>query len=235
MIYHAYEKDFKTLGRQNILEPLKWTEEGWLCVDDDPKRLQSFAEPQKRQPFVENFTGESLPIPWFFWHRTTVEPGMKFTKDGLVWKALGQRIEETNPLLMKASDHSYEIQVDVEIEGQAEAGLLLFYDSKNYVGIKLTERGYETGLREGLPRGRTLRSGVSRSIVKIRNDENSVEFFFSEDNGQTFAKIGTGLDVCGFHANTFGGYSSLKPGIISLGEGSATFRNFRYTPLTKKQ
>ena len=232
VIYHAYEKDFKTLGRQNCLEPLKWTEDGWLRVDEEPKRLQSLAKPQKRIPLEENFTGESLPMPWFFWHRTIVDPYMEFTRDGLVWKAQGQRIEETNPLLMKAADHSYEIQVDVEIDGQSEAGLLLFYDPKNYIGIKLTEHGYETGLRGELPRGRTTRSGVSRSILKIRNDENSVEFFISEDNGKTFTKIGTGLDVCGFHANTFGGYSSLKPGLSCTGEGRATFRNFRYTPLT---
>ena len=69
--------------------------------------------------------------------------------------------------------------------------------------------------------------------LKIRNDKNTVEFFFSEDHGKTFTKIGTGLDVCGFHANTFGGYSSLKPGLSCTREGKATFRNFRYTPLTK--
>jgi xylan 1,4-beta-xylosidase len=30
MIYHAYENGFRTLGRQTILEPIEWTDDGWF-------------------------------------------------------------------------------------------------------------------------------------------------------------------------------------------------------------
>ena len=231
--YHAYEKDFFNLGRQNLLEPLKWTEDGWLRVDEDPKRLESLAERKKPEPFRDDFNGKSLGMQWVFWRRTT-EPAMEFTGDGLAWTANGSKIEETNPLLMKATDHSYEISVDVEIDEDCEAGLLLFFNADTYVGLKMNRDGYRTGLRPVLPNGDWARSNLRRSVLKICNNENSVEFFVSEDGGKNFKKIGVGLDVSGFHANTFGGYSSLKPGLFSIGQGKATFRDFRYVPLDEK-
>jgi xylan 1,4-beta-xylosidase len=30
MIYHAYENGFRTLGRQALLEPIEWTDDGWF-------------------------------------------------------------------------------------------------------------------------------------------------------------------------------------------------------------
>lgn len=229
LYYHAYEKDFFTLGRQNLLEPLEWTEDGWLRVSDDPARLASLPSLKENKPFEDDFRGESLAMNWVFWRRT-VDPAMEFTGDALAWTADGKRIEETNPMLIRARDHSYEITADIEIEEGCEAGLLLYYNPDNYVGLKLSSKGYHTGLRAVIPNSMIPRPDLRRAVLKIRNDENSVEFFVSEDEGKTFRKIGVGLDVSGFHANTFGGYSSMKPGIFCIGEGKATIRNFRYEP-----
>jgi hypothetical protein len=30
MIYHGYENGFRTLGRQTLLEPIEWTDDGWF-------------------------------------------------------------------------------------------------------------------------------------------------------------------------------------------------------------
>lgn len=234
VLYHAYEKDYFNLGRQNLLEPLEWTKDNWLRVSEDPERMKSLPERKKTPPFEDRFDGNSPAMQWVFWQRT-LEPGMEFTGDAMIWNANGSRIEETNPLLIRAQDHSYEVMVDVEIEDGCEAGLVLFYNPMNYVGIKLADDGYHTGLRNVIPNNIIPRTDLRRAILKIRNDENSVEFFTSEDGGKTFQKIGTGLDVSGFHTNTFGGYSSMKPGLFCIGKGKASFRNFRYVPIPENE
>ena len=39
MVYHAYEKDYLTLGRQTLLEPVEWTSDGWFRIRaGDPAR-----------------------------------------------------------------------------------------------------------------------------------------------------------------------------------------------------
>ena len=34
IVYHAYENGFQTLGRQTLLEPIEWTEDGWFRTAD---------------------------------------------------------------------------------------------------------------------------------------------------------------------------------------------------------
>lgn len=32
MIYHGYERNFWTLGRQALLDPIEWTDDGWFVA-----------------------------------------------------------------------------------------------------------------------------------------------------------------------------------------------------------
>ena len=34
IVYHAYEKDYYTLGRQTLIESIEWTADGWFTVTD---------------------------------------------------------------------------------------------------------------------------------------------------------------------------------------------------------
>ena len=34
VVYHAYEKDYYTLGRQTLIEPIQWTADGWFTAVD---------------------------------------------------------------------------------------------------------------------------------------------------------------------------------------------------------
>ena len=34
IVYHAYEKEYLTLGRQTLIEPVEWTEDGWFKLSD---------------------------------------------------------------------------------------------------------------------------------------------------------------------------------------------------------
>jgi hypothetical protein len=48
--------------------------------------------------------------------------------NSLILKAKGTSPEDSNPMAINAGDLAYEVTVDVEVEGKAQAGLLLCYN-----------------------------------------------------------------------------------------------------------
>lgn len=59
MVYHGYENGFRTLGRQTLLEPVRWTEDGWFEAEGGdlsrplPSPL-SFAGPEERERILNS-------------------------------------------------------------------------------------------------------------------------------------------------------------------------------------
>jgi beta-xylosidase len=51
--------------------------------------------------------------------------------------------------------------------------------------------------------------------------------YYSTD-GQTWNKIENSVEVSGYNHNVLGGFLSLRLGLCALGDGSVTFRNFKY-------
>jgi xylan 1,4-beta-xylosidase len=46
ILYHGYEKGYYTLGRQTLLEPVEWVEDGWFRIP--PQRLQTLPQSSRR-------------------------------------------------------------------------------------------------------------------------------------------------------------------------------------------
>ena len=67
VIYHAYEKDFLTLGRQTLMEPVLWTEDGWFCVPDGCRADTALSMPDGEAgehgiALSDYFTGDRLGL-----------------------------------------------------------------------------------------------------------------------------------------------------------------------------
>lgn len=45
IIYHAYEKDFQTLGRQTLMLPIEWTDDNWFRVPEGIKNIDALQLP----------------------------------------------------------------------------------------------------------------------------------------------------------------------------------------------
>jgi len=117
------------------------------------------------------------------------------------------------------------------LAGKGEGGLLLFYSQKAFVGIGFSLDEVKTfQYAEEQSWARNKRT-TSRVIIRMTNDEHVVTFRYSHDDGKTWSLHGTRMEVSGIHHNVFGGFLSLKVGLYSAGEGSATFTNFRYQAL----
>ena len=89
--------------------------------------------------------------------------------------AKGTGPADTSPLCVLTGDHSYEVEVDIELgSGSTEGGLLLFFNNRLFCGMGIDgERmlSYSGGLRT---HWREPAPPTRRMTLRIRNEEHIV-------------------------------------------------------------
>ncbi|MBT2246821.1 family 43 glycosylhydrolase [Sphingobium sp. BHU LFT2] len=234
MVYHGYENGMRTLGRQTLLEPIQWTADGWFeALGGDLS--QALPKPAggrvsaSAPGLTDDFSDDRFGVQWSFHaprkgeaQRATYEPGaLRVTASGI-------SPADSSPLTCLVGDRRYEAEISLALEGDAEAGLILFYNHKAFVGLGFTPKAlklYEYA--EELPWARIEHEKRSMRL-RIGNDENVVTYHYSFDDGKSWTRHGTRMEVSGMHHNVFGGFLALRLGIYVAGNGSARLRDFRY-------
>jgi xylan 1,4-beta-xylosidase len=149
-----------------------------------------------------------------------------------VLRARGDGPSGTSPLCLVTGDHSYEIEVDVELlgEGSVEAGLLLYFNDRLFYGMGIDgdrmpsySGGLRTHWREPAPPARRMR-------LRIRNEAHIVTSWYALP-GEDWVRHAIRYETSGCHANTMGDLQSLRPAIYASGDGEVRFRDLRYRPL----
>ncbi len=70
---------------------------------------------------------------------------------------------------------------------------------------------------------------ATRSVrIRLGNDHNVVSFHYSHDEGRSWTRHDTRMEVSGLHHNVFGEFLSLKLGVYAAGNGTVRLRDFRY-------
>lgn len=234
MVYHGYENGLRTLGRQMLLEPFEWSADGWpRATGGDLARAlpkpSTLTGPhgQPLSGFGPDVIGNKLtfwaPRPGYLGRATVAN-------DTLTLTGQGEGPASSSPLLFVAGDRSYEIRVEVELEGAVEAGLLLFYNEKLFCGLGVGPgklHAYRIGQEERWPPGGA--TDARRLYLRLVNDENVVTFYYSRD-GRSWTKERS-FEVAGYNHNVADGFLSLRPGIYAAGQGKATFRTLVYRAL----
>lgn len=236
LIYHAYENGFRTLGRQTLLEPIEWTDDGWFRARGGtlskplPKPMGGQAGPAGLA-LSDDFSSNRLGVQWSFFDPAPDEmQRVRHENKCLVIRAKGISPADASPLTCIAGDRDYEVSVELEMSEGAQGGLTLFYGPRAYcaVGFSRTQMfTYQYGEEQAWMR-QDVEAG--RVHLKVSNRSQIVSFHYSLD-GQAWIRHPWQVDVSGFHHNTFGGFLSLKPGIFSAGKGEVRARNFRYRAL----
>jgi xylan 1,4-beta-xylosidase len=232
LIYHGYENGFRTLGRQMLLEPMEWTADGWpRALGGDLSR--PLAKPKGATPgahgvALSGFTDDAFRTKFAF-HQPRPGYQDRVQLKGGAFDLAGQGTgpADASPLLFVAGDRSYEITVELEIEGAVQGGLLLFYNEKLFCGLGLSDgklHAYRIGQEERWPPGGPASS--KRMQLRLVNDENVVTFFYSTD-GKSWKKERS-FEVAGYNHNVADGFLSLRPGVFAAGSGRAVFRNLSY-------
>ena len=188
-------------------------------------------------PLSDSFAGDVLGAQWSFY-----DPGpdearrLRFTGNALVIKGKGGQPRDCSPLTFLAGELAYQFEVDVEVSGDAHAGVLLFYNRRLYCGLGFDARRF-TMHRYGLERtrARTVAAGAESAPRKLRlrvtNDRHIVSFHWSDDSSRTWNKYDVQMEVSGYHHNVAGDFLSLRPGIYVAGEGEARFADLRFRAL----
>lgn len=230
MVFHGYENGYYNMGRQTLLQPVEWTNDGWFKSPENIKTEEPIKKPAGKTTksnftLSDTFSGTELRPQWQFFDHYDTER-FKLTPNGITIKAKGNNIGNSSPLLCTPSDHSYTAEVEVEIEGNATAGLILFYDTKLYTGIAADSQNVLAILRSWqFP----TQKGVNKNhlFLRLEKKQQLVNMFYSVD-GKEWKKIENSAEVSSFNHNVLSGFMSLRLGLSSVGEGQVTFKNFVY-------
>ena len=237
LVYHGYENGFRTLGRQTLLEPAEWTKDGWFRARGGdlskplPKPKGGKAGPAGRA-LSDDFSTNRFGIQWSFHDPKPDEMRrVKYEDRSLRIAGRGTSPADSSPLTCGVGDRRYEAEVTIELDGDAEGGLLLFYNTKAFVGLGCTPKKIKAYFWTEEQSWAGADINASRIRLRVTNDENIVTWYYSLDDGKTWIRQGVRNEVSGMHHNVFGGFLSLKVGIYSAGTGSVVLRDFAYRAL----
>ena len=237
MVYHGFENGYRTLGRQTLLEPVEWTADGWFRARGGDLS-QPLPKPRggRRQPhgmaLSDDFSKNLLGLKWNLY-----DPGrnelarVTYEASALILAGKGTSPADCSPLSCVVGDHAYECSVELELEGDVEGGLLLFYSRHLYCGIGhdgTALRTYRGG--KNIPYWREPAPATRRLHIKIVNDRHIVTMYFSAD-GNNWTRHGLRLETSGYNNNTVDELLSLRPALFAVGSGKVRFRQFRYRAL----
>jgi xylan 1,4-beta-xylosidase len=239
LVYHGYENGFRTLGRQTLLEPAEWTKDGWFRAKGGdlsrplPKPKGGKASPAGHA-LSDDFSKNRFGVQWFFHDPKPDEmQRVKYEDHALRIAGRGTSPADGSPLTCGVGDRRYEAEVTIELDGEAEGGLLLFYNNKAFVGLGCTPKRIKAFFWNEEQSWAGADINASRIRLRVSNDENIVTWYYSLDDGKTWIRQGVRNEVSGLHHNVFGGFLSLKVGVYSAGSGSIRLKDFTYHALPK--
>jgi xylan 1,4-beta-xylosidase len=243
LVYHGYEHGFWTLGRQTLLDPIRWNDAGWpVALGGDLSK--PIAKPragravEHGQAFSDDFAGDRLAAHWAFYDpgenedaRLRFEPSGPGTDPsrGLVIAGKGTQPRDSSPLCFIAGDLAYEMTVCIDVRAEAQAGVLLFYNRRLYCGLGFDRQRF-TMHRYGLERRSKPITTGPKLWLRVRNDHHIVTFHHGSD-GRTWTKFDVQMEVSGYHHNVAGDFLSLRPALFCAGAGEAKFSHLEFRAL----
>lgn len=234
MIYHGYENGFRTLGRQTLLEPMAWTADGWPRATGGDlsrplRKPAGGATSADGMALSDDFSSNRFGPLWSFHRPRPYEmQRARYTGKALEFRGFGSSPADSAPLVCSVGDRAYVAEITFELSGDAEGGLLLFYNHKAFVGVGFTPDTIKTfEYAQELDWARIAKK--SRHVrVRVTNDHNVVTYAYSHDDGRSWQLHTIRMEVSGIHHNVFGDFLCLKLGIYSAGSGTLRLSDFRY-------
>ena len=234
MVYHGYENGYRTLGRQMLLDPVKWTDDGWFHAGGGdlstplPKPQPNSAA-RHGTPRSDDFSNENMGIGLCFFSGDEDQSARARVVDAtLIVAGAGTSPHDCGPLAFIAGDQAYEVTVEMHVGAGAHGGLLLFYNSKFYSGVGFDQRHrftYNAG--QSVDYNAVPRPSGDTVYLRLVNDHHDLTMYYSGD-GVNWTQHELQMDVAGLHHNVGGGFLSLRPALYAAGQGEVRFRNLLY-------
>jgi xylan 1,4-beta-xylosidase len=220
-VYHGRLKNYTEIGRQTLLMPIEWTDDGWPVAKASYPSWGLIPMPHGENvghgmAFSDDFTSDTPGIQWAI--PSGSEGNMSFVNNKLIMKATGSGHREGNVISLGANNVSFEVTVKVYIPADgAWGGLSLGNDG-------VMTNGRTSTFTEG-PVWRMRDVDIPNKTedevwLKIRNYRKDLSFFYSFD-GENWKSYGRGLRT----------NDSYQIRLFAWGKGEVIFRNFRYQGL----
>ena len=236
-MYHGIENGHTDMGRQTLLLPVEWREDGWPVVKNHIKADAMIKKPTGENighgyKISDDFTSDVLGIQWNV-SKNDLE-NIEVGNGKMTLKAKGTSYARAMKVSTRHINHNFEVSVELEIESNTVGGITL--------------GGYGAGLKDGAPaffnnepynaeafkyspvmfkgsrvqnvRNYELEGWPDKHIhIKIRNENNTIVMHYSVDgiNWKPFARS--------FYTH------SVTPHLFAYGEGKVVFKNFTYRGL----
>lgn len=237
MVYHGYENGFRTLGRQTLLDPIEWTDDGWFrALGGDlghPLPMPRGGEAVTPGfPLSDDFSSNKFGVQWAFHDPKPDEmERVSYGDASLTLTGSGTTPVDSSPLTCIVVDRAYQVEVTMELEGEVEGAFLLYYNPKAFVGVGFTGEKAKTYQYAESHDWASVPLVGRKVRGRITNDHNVITYHYSVDDGKTWRRHPTRMEVSGLNHNVFGGFLSLKVGLCALGSGSVRLTNFTYRAL----
>ncbi|KAJ3394738.1 hypothetical protein HDU84_006881 [Entophlyctis sp. JEL0112] len=261
VVFHGYEKDYATLGRQTLLSPIEFTDDGWWRLKDmdvstpQPMPLLDENKPKFNIAYSDDFSTDKFGIQWGFYSsvKPTPEqiaaakasPRHRFEKTpgpSLVLACKGSGPADSDPLTFKTGDHAYEMTVKITLLNPETAigGAVLFYNSKMFAGLGFDGHGtlimHRYGTDRRLPNHRNISKDTKSLFIKLQCDyvPTTLTMWTSTD-GIDWKRYENQINVSTYEHNAAYDFLSLRPGIYAAGKGEVRFENVTYTALDRRE
>lgn len=236
MVYHGYENGFRTLGRQTLLEPMIWSKDGWPIAKggDLSKPLTAPKGGIKSKngfALSDDFSTNKFGIQWSFHAPSKNEATrVKYENNSIILNASGTSPANSSPIACQVGDQKYKAEVSLELlDDNTEAGFLLFYNNKAYVGLSFDQNSIKIHQYAQEHSWARINNVSKKLKIRIINDKNVITYQYSIGDNDNFITHGTRMEVSGINHNVFGDFLSLKLGIVALGTGEVRIKDFKYS------
>ncbi len=226
LIGHAILRNFRSLGRATIIEPVEWTREGWFRLASTwPHGWETPARVDLE--LSDEFDKSELGMQWQF-HQNYDRTRFKLDQGSLVLQGRGEHPGVSQPLTIQARHRAYEIEAEIEVSGEGRAGLMLFRRPDSYLGYSIQEDGKLHRELAGHTRYRHQyepAAGSSKAVLRIVNDRQDVRFYYR--TGGEWKILQPGMEVSSAVSTPW----NLRPALFVTGSARARINWFRYKPL----
>lgn len=231
-LYHAYStKSDVYVGRQDVLEKITWTEDGWPVVANKAE----FSRETGSLDYTDDFSGERLQPIWQW--RVTQDISYETGPEGLKLGASeeNQQLGTVLVQLTKTLNYRASVNVDLAATGEnAEGGVALVGADDNGFGSPLTAIGISAGNdsvkvwkttkgETSILGGMTLPAGAGEVPLKMEVSEGHLLSFSVEQDGQ-WETLAAGIDAAPYVPWGMG----FRLGLVAKGDPSqiVNFKKF---------
>ena len=219
-LFPSRPANYTEMGKQTLLLPLEWTEDGWPRVKNQVKPWDLIPMPRAGNvghgmPLSDDFSGNMPGIQWnigdIHLDRVRCEGGK------LLMEASGEDSRNGTSISVNATNKSFEATVRVKVLPGTHAALVF----GNHEGLKNTGEVVRYNLgREWRTRNSDVELEPGQEVwLKIRNVRKDLSFYCSTD----------GINWTHFQNGARGGEYGVR--LCAWGEGEAQFSGFAYQGL----